>query len=107
MANSAILPALLLKYPCLADVARLDSTSHRVEVGEIGMIDNYIFLADVVKLVYTYALGAYTARCGGSSPLIGTEGVVSRLKDTNRLIDRANYGVRVAWIAPLHSVGEY
>jgi hypothetical protein len=27
----------------------------------------------VVKLVYTPALGAGTARCGGSSPLLGTE----------------------------------
>ena len=26
----------------------------------------------MVKLVYTYALGAYTARCAGSSPVPGT-----------------------------------
>ena len=29
--------------------------------------------ADVVKLVYTYALGAYALRRGGSSPLIRTK----------------------------------
>lgn len=30
--------------------------------------------ARVVKLVYTYALGAYAARCAGSSPVSGTRG---------------------------------
>lgn len=29
----------------------------------------------MVKLVYTYALGAYAARCAGSSPVPGTTGV--------------------------------
>ena len=27
----------------------------------------------MVKLVYTYALGAYAARCAGSSPVAGTK----------------------------------
>ena len=35
-------------------------------------IDVFLQFADVVKLVYTYARGAYAARCGGSSPLVGT-----------------------------------
>ena len=31
-------------------------------------------IARVVKLVYTYALGAYAARRAGSSPVAGTRG---------------------------------
>ena len=44
---------------------------------------------------------------GGSSPLPGTKGDTFCLKDTNRLIDRANLGVQIARIAPSQSIGEY
>lgn len=41
-------------------------------------------IARVVKLVYTYALGAYVARRAGSSPVSGT-----------RLIENSNFRVEI------------
>ena len=48
-----------------------------MNLGVIRMkiYDNHaiiLYIADVVKLVDTYASGAYAARLGGSSPFIGT-----------------------------------